>query len=291
VLPLQNLTGDPSDDYFAEGLTDALITRLAQMHALRVISRTSVLQYKERRVPVPQIAKELSVDSILEGTVMRSSTRVRISIQLIEASTDRHLWADFYEGDLKDILRLQADVAGAIVSQIRINLTPNERNRLASARQIDPEAYEAYLKGRYFFDKGPASRRKAVEHFRRAIEKDPAYAEAYYWLSHFYLFQESLASANPKESMAEARAAAMKALELDGNLAEAHTALAAVLHRYDWKWTEAEVEFKRALELNPSSSEAHRQYGVFLKCLRRFDEAIAEGTKAQTLDPLSFNVI
>jgi TolB-like protein/Flp pilus assembly protein TadD len=292
VLPLENLTGDPSEDYFAEGLTDALITRLAQIHALRVISRTSVLRYKGRSMPVPQIAKELRVDAIVQGAVVRSGTRVRISGQLIQASTDRHLWADFYEGDLKDILRLQADVAGAIVSQIRINLTPNERTRLTSAGRIDPEAYGAYLKGRYFLNKpGKASRRKAVEYFRQAIEKDPTYAEAYSWLSNFYSMQESFASTHPKESMAEARAAAIKALELDDNLAEAHTALAAVLYRYDWDWTEAEAEFKRALELNPSSSEAHRQYAVFLKCLRRFDEAIAEGTKAQTLDPLSFNVI
>jgi serine/threonine-protein kinase len=291
VLPLENLTGDPSQDYFAEGLTDALITRLAHIHALRVISRTSVLQYRGRRMPAPQIAKELNVDAIVEGTVVRSGTRVQISSQLIQASTDRHLWADSYEGDLKDILRLQADVAGAIVSQIRINLTPNEQKRLTSARRIDPEAYEAYQKGRYFFDKGPASRRKAVENFRQAIEKDPAYAEAYCWLSTCYLFQESLDSADPKESMAKARAAAIKALELDDNLAEAHTALAAVLHRYDWNWAQAEAEFKRALELNPSSSETHRQYAVFLKCLRRFDEAIAEGIKAQALDPLSFSVI
>src|SRR5262249_13395312 len=158
------------------------------------------------------------------------------------------------------------------VSQIRINLTPSERSRLTNARQIAPEAYEAYLKGRYFFEKGPALRRKAAEHLLHAIEKDPAYAEAYCWLSACYLFQESLDSADPKESMAKARAAAIKALELDDNLAEAHTALAAVLHRYDWNWTQAEAEFKRALELNPSSSETHRQYAVFLKCLKRFDE-------------------
>jgi serine/threonine protein kinase/Flp pilus assembly protein TadD len=291
VLPLENLTGDPSQDYFAEGLTDELITRLAHVHALRVISRTSVLQYKGRRMPAPQIGKELNVDAIVEGTVVRSGTRARISSQLIQASTDRHLWADSYEGDLKDILRLQADVAGAIVSQIRINLTPNERNRLTSARQIDPEAYEAYLKGRWFFSKGLASRRKAEEYFHQAIEKDPMYAEAYYWVSLYYAMQESWDSGDPKESMPKARGAALKALELDDNLAEAHTALANVLYRYDWNWTEAEAEFKRALELNPSSSEAHRQYAIFLKSLRRFDDAIAEGTKGQTLDPVSPHVI
>jgi TolB-like protein/DNA-binding winged helix-turn-helix (wHTH) protein/Flp pilus assembly protein TadD len=290
VLPLDNLSGEASQNYFADGMTDELITDLAQISALRVISRTSVMVYKGARKPLPQIARELNVDAVVEGTVLRSGDRVRITAQLIEASTDKHLWSQSYEGDLRDTLTLQKKVARAIADQIRINLTPREEAALKSVKVINPEAYESYLKGRYFWNKRSADGLKAaLAYFKQAIEEDPKYAQAYSGLADTYalLGDWQYAVMTPKEAFPQAKAAAIKALELDSTLGEAHNSLAFVLDGFDWDFDSAGKEFQRAIELNPGYATAHHWYAWHLSLLGRYDEAIAEMRKAENLDPLS----
>jgi len=290
VLPLDNLSGEASQNYFADGMTDELITDLAQISALRVISRTSVMVYKGARKPLPQIARELSVDAVVEGTVLRSDNRVRITAQLIEASTDKHLWSQSYEGDLRDTLTLQKKVASAIADQIRINLTPREEAALKSVKVVNPEAYESYLKGRYFWNKRTADGLKAaLAYFKQAIEEDPKYAQAYSGLADTYalLGDWQYAVMTPKEAFPQAKAAAIKALELDSTLGEAHNSLAFVLDGFDWDFDSAGKEFRRAIELNPGYATAHHWYAWHLSLLGRYDEAIAEMRKAENLDPLS----
>jgi TolB-like protein/DNA-binding winged helix-turn-helix (wHTH) protein/Tfp pilus assembly protein PilF len=290
VLPLENLSGDVSQDYFADGMTDELITHLGQISALRVISRTSVMPYKGTRKPLAQIASELNVDAIVEGSVLRSGDKVRITAQLIQASADRHLWAQSYEGDLRDTLALQNRVARAITDQIRVNLTPQEQAALNTARPLDPAAYEAYLKGRYFWNKRTTNGlKKAVDYFSEAIQKDPQYAQAYTGLADSYalLGDWEYGVLAPKEASARAKAAATRALELDDKLSEAHTSLAFSLDVFDWDWKSAEKEFKRAIELNPGYATAHHWYAWHLATLVRNQEAIAEMKKAEALDPLS----
>jgi TolB-like protein/DNA-binding winged helix-turn-helix (wHTH) protein/Flp pilus assembly protein TadD len=290
VLPLDNLSGDASQNYFADGMTDELITDLAQISALRVISRTSVMVYKGARKPLPQIARELNVDGVVEGTVLRAGDRVRITAQLIEASTDRHLWSESYEGDLRDTLTLQKKVAGAIADQIRINLTSQEQAALKRVKVVNPEAYESYLKGRYFWNKRTADGLKAaLAYFRQAIEEDPTYAPAYSGLADTYALSGDwqYAVMPPKEAFPKAKAAAIKALELDGALGEAHNSLAFVLDGFDWDLDSGGKEFRRAIELNPGYATAHHWYAWHLSLLGRYDEAIAEMKKAESLDPLS----
>jgi TolB-like protein/DNA-binding winged helix-turn-helix (wHTH) protein/Tfp pilus assembly protein PilF len=290
VLPLDNLSGEASQNYFADGMTDELITDLAQISALRVISRTSVMVYKGARKPLPQIARELNVDAVVEGTVLRSGDRVRITAQLIEASTDKHLWSQSYEGDLRDTLTLQKKVARAIADQIRINLTPREEAALKSVKVVNPEAYESYLKGRYFWNKRSADGLKAaLAYFKQAIEEDPKYAQAYSGLADTYalLGDWQYAVMTPKEAFPQAKAAAIKALELDSTLGEAHNSLAFVLDGFDWDFDSAGKEFQRAIELNPGYASAHHWYAWHLSLLGRYDEAIAEMRKAENLDPLS----
>src|SRR6202453_4095602 len=290
VLPLDNLSGDASQNYFADGMTDELITDLAQISALRVISRTSVMAYKGARKPLPQIARELNVDAVVEGTVLRSGDQVRITAQLIEASTDKHLWSRSYGGELRDTLALQNRVASAIADQIRINLTPREQAALKSAKAVNPEAYESYLKGRYFWNKRTAEGLKvALAYFKQAIEEDPKYAQAYSGLADTYALSGDwqYAVMTPKEAFPEAKAAALKALELDNTLGEAHNSLAFVLDGFDWDFDAAGKEFRRAIELNPGYATAHHLYAWHLSLLGRFDEAIAEMKRAQNLDPLS----
>jgi TolB-like protein/DNA-binding winged helix-turn-helix (wHTH) protein/Flp pilus assembly protein TadD len=290
VLPLDNLSGDASQNYFADGMTDELITDLAQISALRVISRTSVMVYKGARKPLPQIARELNVDAVVEGTVLRSGDQVRITAQLIEASTDKHLWSRSYGGELRDTLALQNRVASAIADQIRINLTPREQAALKSAKAVNPEAYESYLKGRYFWNKRTAEGLKvALAYFKQAIEEDPKYAQAYSGLADTYALSGDwqYAVMTPKEAFPEAKAAALKALELDNTLGEAHNSLAFVLDGFDWDFDAAGKEFRRAIELNPGYATAHHWYAWHLSLLGRFDEAIAEMKRAQNLDPLS----
>jgi TolB-like protein/DNA-binding winged helix-turn-helix (wHTH) protein/Flp pilus assembly protein TadD len=290
VLPLENLSGDASQNYFADGMTDELITDLAQISALRVISRTSVMVYKGARKPLPQIARELNVDAVVEGTVLRSGDRVRITAQLIEASTDKHLWSQSYEGELRDTLALQNRVARAIADQIRINLTPQEQAALKHVKVVNPEAYESYLKGRYFWNKRTADGLKvALAYFKQAIEEDPKYASAYSGLADTYalLGDWQYAVMTPQEAFPKAKAAAIKALELDSTLGEAHNSLAFVLDGFDWDFDSAGKEFLRAIELSPGYATAHHWYAWHLSLLGRYEEAITEMKKAENLDPLS----
>src|SRR5438876_4790584 len=276
VLPLENLSGD-AQDYFADGMTDELITDLAQISALRVISRTSVMPYKGARRSLPLVARELNVDAVVEGTVLRSGDQVRITAQLIQASADKHLWARSYQGDLRNTLSLQKQVASAIADQIRIELTPHEQAVLRNVRSVDPEAYEDYLKGRFFFNKRN-SNEKAQSYFQQAIEKDPNYPPPYTGLADIYQLSD-----NPRL----AKESVQKALELDNELAEAHNSLAELLYRFDRDWAGAEKEFKRALELDSNYAPAHHWYSMYLAFLGRRQQALAEAQKAYELDPLS----
>src|SRR5580658_7595199 len=290
VLPLENLSGDAAQNYFADGMTDELITDLAQISALRVISRTSVMVYKGARKPLPQIARELNVDAVVEGTVLRSGDQVRITAQLIEASTDKHLWSQSYQGELRDTLALQKRVAGAIADQIRINLTPQEQTALKNVKVVNPEAYESYLKGRYFWNKRTAEGLKvALAYFSEAIEEDPKYAPAYSGLADTYALSGDwqYAVIPPKEAFPKAKAATIKALELDSALSEAHNSLAFVLDGFDWDLDSGGKEFRRAIELNPGYATAHHWYAWHLSLLGQYDGAIAEMRKAESLDPLS----
>jgi len=290
VLPLESLSNDASQDFFADGMTDELISDLGQISELRVISRTSVMAYKHARKPLPQIARELKVDAVVEGTVLRSGDQVRITAQLIEASADKHLWSQSYEGELRDALELQNKVARAIADQIRISLNPQEQAALKAAKVVNPEAYVSYLKGRYFWNKRTGDSLKvALAYFNQAIEEDPKYAQAYSGLADTYalLGDWQYAVMTPKEALPKAKAAAIKALELDSALGEAHNSLAFCLDGFDWDFDSAGKEFLRAIELNPGYATAHHWYAWHLALLRRYDEAIAEMKKAENLDPLS----
>ena len=289
VLPLDNLSHDPEQEYFVEGMTDALTTELAQIGALRVISRTSAMQYREAKKPLPQIAHELDVDAIMEGSVMRSGGRVRVTAQLIQASPERHLWAKSYESDLRDVLSLQSQVARSVADEIRIKLTDEQESRLRRpSRPVDPDAHDAYLRGRYYSNSGdPQDLTKARDYFQRAIEKEPLYAPAYAGLADYYSVLPFYTSTLPGEVFPKAKAAVSKALELDDSLAEAHASLAYVLTYYDWNWTGAEREFQRALALNPNDASVHHRYSRYLSSLGRIDEALTEVRKAEELDPLS----
>src|ERR1700757_705958 len=290
VLPLESLSSDPSQDYFADGMTDELISDLGQISALRVISRTSVMGYKRVRKLLPQIARELDVDAVVEGTVLRSGDQVRITAQLIEASSDKHLWSQSYEGQLRDTLALQNQVAQAIADQIRINLNSQERAALKNVRIVNPQAYESYLKGRYFWNKRTADGLKvALAYFDQAIAEDPKYAPSYSGLADTYalLGDWQYAAMTPKEALPKAKAAATKALELDGALGEAHNSLAFVLDGFDWDFDSAGKEFQRAIELNPGYATAHHWYAWHLSLVGQNEQAIVEMKKAENLDPLS----
>ena len=283
VLPLENLSQDPEQEYFADGMTDELITDLAKIHALRVISRNSVMQYKGKHQPVPQIGRELNVDAVVEGTVTHGGDRVRITAQLIAARQDRHLWAETYEGDLRDVLALQDEVTTAIAKEISIQLTPQEQTEFAHARSVDPEAHQAYLRGLYELrSHASGSDTKAIEQFQRAIALAPNDALAYAGLAVAYTSSDDA----PLVSMPKAKAAALKAIELDDTLAEAHSSLGFIKLVFDWDWPGAEQELRRALELDPNSPLAHMHYGRYLLLVpHRIDEAIQNCQRAYDLDP------
>jgi TolB-like protein/Tfp pilus assembly protein PilF len=290
VLPLENLSADPSQEYFSEGLTDELITELGQIKALRVISRTSVMTYEKVRKPLPEIARELGVDAIVEGTVLRSGKRVRVTAQLIQAADDKHLWAESYEGDLGDALAIQQKVARSIANEIKIELTQHEKMVLASPKRVNPESHEAYLKGRYFWNKRTADGlQKAIGFFNQAVDIDPTYAPAYSGLADSYalLGDWEYGVLAPREAYPKAKAAAAKALELDSELAEAHISLAFALDGFDWNFEAGEREFRRGLELNPGYATGHQWYAGHLTLLGNNSEAINEMKKAESLDPLS----
>lgn len=290
VLPFENLTGDASQEYFADGMTDELTTELAQIRSLRVISRTSAMQYKGNRKAVADIARDLKVDALIEGSVVRSGGRVRVTAQLIDASTDQHLWAQSYERDLRDIVSLQSEIARAIIAEIQAKLTPEERARLASVRPVDPEAYQLYLMGRFHLSQRTEdSMSKAVGFLQQAIAKDPGYAPAYASLAEAYDSYDSgtFRTRSPRELLALARAAAQKALELDPNLPDAYTVLASTSAEADWDLTAAERYFRKALSVGPGNATAHYWYARLLAGRNRTNEAIAEIERARELDPLS----
>jgi TolB-like protein/DNA-binding winged helix-turn-helix (wHTH) protein/Flp pilus assembly protein TadD len=289
VLPLQNLSGDPAQDYFADGMTEALITDMAKTSGLKVISRTSIMQYKDSRKKLPEIAQELGVDAIVEGSVLRSADRVRVTAQLVQGATDQHLWAETYERDLRDSVTLQDDVSRNIAMQIRKEIAPSSPRQLAALTAVTPQARDDYLKGRYFWNqRSEASYLKSIEYFQAAIAENPQYAEAYAGLADAYALLGSLPNSKTRQTaMPEAKETAMKALELDDSLAEAHTSLAFVEMHYDWKFEEAEQEFKRAIDLNPNYAIAYQWYALDLAALGRIDEAVTELKVAQQTDPLS----
>ena len=288
VLPLENFSQDPSQDYFADGMTEVLIADLSQIGKLRVISRTSVMRFKQAKKPLPEIARELNVDAVVEGSVLSSGGRVRITAQLIYAPTDRHLWAKSYERSLSDVLLLQSEVARAIADEIRITLTPQEELQLGGARRVNPEANDAYLRGKYYWGKRtPDDLKKAFEYFKQALGKDPRYAPAYLGIAEYYSVLPFYTGSAPDEVFPKAKQAVSKALELDDTLAEAHGADAYTKAYYDWDWAGAEEEFKRSLALDPNNATVHHRYSRFLASLGRIDEALAEIKRARELDPLS----
>ncbi len=286
VLPLDNLSGDPEQEYFADGMTEVLIASLARIGGLRVISRTSSMAYKNSDRTLPQIASELNVDAVVEGSVMRAGDRVRITTQLIRADSDEHLWSDSYERDLEDVLALQREVAGAIADEIELKLAPAQAQ--GGGRPVDPEAFEGYLKGRHHWNKRTgADIRKSIEYFETAIALDPDWALAHSGLAQAYVLLAPFdPSERPRDSMPRARAAAERALELDDELAPAHTALAGVRMWYDWDWEGAEAEFQRALELDPSYATAHHWYALHRLSMKKQD-ALEHIQRARELDPLS----
>jgi len=287
VLPMTNLSGDPEQEYFADGMTEELMTDLSQVSALKVISRTSAMRYKGTKLPLSQIASELNVAAIVEGSVLKADGRVRITAQLIEAATDRQIWARSYERDLKDVLALQDDVARAITQEIQIRLSPREVTHLAAARPVNPAAHEAYLKGRYFWNqRNREAVMKGLEYFQEAVKLEPGYPLPYVGVADSYIVLAADQWLSPAQALPRAKAAALTAQQLDDSVAEAHVALANIAEE-EWNWREAEIEFKRALELNPSYAVARQWYSIFLMKLGRHDEAVAEAKRAEELDPLS----
>ena len=293
VLPLENLSGDQEQDYFADGMTDELIANLAKIRSLRVISRATAMAYKHTRKPLSEIANELHVDAVVEGTVLRVDKRVRITAELVQVSTDHHLWADTYESQIGDVLALQNRVSSAIVNEIRINLSPQDRERLARNPAVAPEAYENYLKGRFYWNKRTDENlNKAIVYFSRATAQDSHYALAYAGLSDCYsIVGATIFGSMPVgEAAPKAREAARRALEIDPTLAEAETPLATLKFNYDWDWSGAEDDFQHAIQLNPSYATAYQRYSLFLIAMGRFQDGFNQINKARELDPLSISI-
>ncbi len=288
VLPLDNLSADPSQQYFVDGMTDELITDLAKVSSLRVISRTSVMRYKGTTKTLPEIARELNVDAVIEGSVVRSGKRVRITAQLLHGPTDRHLWAETYERDLGDVLRLQSEVAQAIAQQVRAQISPQQQLRFRSARAVNPEAYEAYLQGRFYMTNMfsmPQELNTARRYFERAIQKDPGFALAYSGLADSYTYSAFFRQMQPDLAYRSAKAAIRTALELDDGIGEVHDTAALLSWRYEWNWRKAEEELNQAIALAPSYSCAHEDRALYLSQSGRRAEALAEITKSLELDP------
>jgi len=288
VLPLTNLSGDPQQDYFVDGMTDELTTNLAQIGGLRVISRTSVMQFKDTKKPLPQIAKELNVQAVVEGSVVRSGDRLRITVQLVQASPEKHLWADSYERYLNDVLTLQDQVARDIATKIRGRLTPQDQAHLANARPVDPETYEDYLKGRYYYEKlSVPGFQEGLRYYRRAVTRDPNYAPAFVGLAASYKDLGVWGELLPREAASKSKLAVEKALSLDDALGEGHATLGHIHFLWDWEWASAEREYKRALELDPPSSLTRIQFAIYLSAMGRHSEALQEMKDAHAIDPVS----
>ena len=288
VLPLENLSGDPEQEYFADGMTDALIGDLAKIGGLHVISRTSSMHYKGTKKSLPEIAKEIRVDAVVEGTVQRSGDRVVIRAQLIHAATDRHLWVETYERPMRDVLDLQSEIARAIAREVQIKMTPDEQARLTSRHPVRPKAFDEFLQGRFLYwnRRTGENLTRAIDHFQNAIKEDPNFAQAYVGLADCYNAQGAVqvAAMPPVEARRRAEEAAMKALELDPGLAEAYSAL-GYTKLFNWNWAAAEQDFKRAIELNQNYANAHNFYASFLISRGRIDDAIAASNRARELDP------
>lgn len=289
VLPLENLSANPEDEYFADGVTEALITELAKLENVKVISRTSIMQYKRPNKRLPEIARELDVDAVVEGTVLQANRRYRVTAQLIEAETDTHRWAESYERSERDVITVQNDIARAIAREIRAQLSPAESERFARrALTNDPEAYRLYLRGRHFWAlRTKESLQKAIASFEAAIARDPQFAAAYAALADTYNVMHNIAETPTTVTFPRARAAALRALQIDPLLGEAHSALAYVEHYGDRDFAEAERQYRRAIELNPSHATAYHTYAGLLAALGRFDEAIRLAEQAVSVDPLS----
>jgi TolB-like protein/DNA-binding winged helix-turn-helix (wHTH) protein/Tfp pilus assembly protein PilF len=284
VLPFRNLGAGTSDDYFSDGMTDAVTTELAKFGVSKVISETSVAQFKDTKKSVPEIARVLSVDAVVEGAVLREGNEVRITVQLIRGDTDRHVWAESYQRQMTDILALQGEVALGVAHAIKLELSPVEAGRPASPKPVNPEAYEAYLKGRYFMQKPDESFLRAKDYFQQAIQLDPTYAPAYAGLSDFYGL-----ALPPKEALPKAKEYAEQALKLDPNLPDSHISLGYIYFYDDWNWPAADQEFKRAIALAPGLAPSHRWYAIYLAAMGRFAEANTEAQRAEDLDPLSIS--
>jgi TolB-like protein/DNA-binding winged helix-turn-helix (wHTH) protein/Tfp pilus assembly protein PilF len=288
VLPLKNLSNSADQEFFSEGLTDELIARLAPLPGLRVISRESAMHYKTTQKSLPEIAKELQVDALVQGSVLRVGDKVRITVQLVDASSNRYLWAGSFEREQQNVIDLQNEVTRQIAENIQLNLNPGDRERLQKARAIDPQAHDDYLRGRAYWNKRTAEDfSTAAKYFESAIHRDPEYAQAYAGLADSYALLASYSISPPHENIVKARAAALKAVQLDDRLAEAHTSLALVYEIYDWNWGEAEREYRKAIELDPNYATAHHWYAELLAYLGRFDESAAEYQRARQLDPFS----
>jgi TolB-like protein/DNA-binding winged helix-turn-helix (wHTH) protein/Tfp pilus assembly protein PilF len=286
VLPFENLTSKPENEYLADGMTDELITDLVRVGGPQVISRTSVMRYKGVRKSLPEIARELNVDAVIEGTLQTSNGRIHVSVQLVQARPEKHLWAESYDRPAADTVVLQSELAREIAGAVHINLSPEQQARLE--RNVSPEAYQLYLKGRYFWNKRTGEGFKtAIQYFNQAIAKQPNYAAAYAGLADSYLLLGGYFFVSQNESIPKARAAAQKALQLDGSLADAHATLGLIAMNYDWNWAEAERQYRQAIALNPNYATAHHWYAEYLTLVGRFDEGLAEIRVAETLDPLS----
>jgi TolB-like protein/DNA-binding winged helix-turn-helix (wHTH) protein/Tfp pilus assembly protein PilF len=293
VLPLENLSGDPQQDYFADGMTDELTANLAKIRSVRVISRSTAMAYKHTHKPLSEIARELHVDAVVEGSVLRAGSRVRITAELVQVSTDQHLWADTYESQIGDVLSLQNRVSSAIVDEIRINLSPEDKVRLSKNPSVSPAAHEDYLKGRYYWNRRSGEAfTKAIGYFEDATRKDPQYALAYAGLADCYgIIGATIYGDLPAaEAAPKAKAAAIRALELDPTLAEAETSLATAKFNYDWDWAGAAQGFQRAIQLDPRYATAYQRYSLYSIAMGRFEESLDQIRKARDLDPLSTNI-
>jgi pentatricopeptide repeat protein len=289
VLPLRNLSGDASQDYLADGMTEELIGKLAGIRELKVTSHTSVERFKDTKTSVPEIAKALGVDAVVEGSVIRDGSRIRVSAQLIRAATDTHLWSETYDREMSDALPLESELAQAIAEKVRVSVTGEEQRRLSATRTVAPEVYESFLKGMASYDKAGsrAQMEESANYFEEAVRMDPTFAPAYLGLADVYTGLGTVfAGGLPTETRPKVISAARKALELDPNLAEAHALLANTLQE-EWKWAEAETEYKRALELSPNNAETHADYGLWLSCQGRTEEALAWVERGRELDPLA----
>jgi len=287
VLPLQNLSGDPTQDYLADGMTESIIGRLSAIRELRVISRTSVMRFKDTKLSVPEIARQLNVDAIVEGSVIHAGNRIRVHAQLIRAATDAHFWSESYDRELKDLLSLQSEVAQSIADKVEVTITGPERQRLASVAPVAPGVYENYLKGRFALQRSNnrADTEKSIAYFQQAIEKDPSFAPAYLGLFDAYFYLSTIfIGARPEEVRPKAMAAAQKALQIDPQSADAHLSM-AIMQRVQWQWAEAETEFRHALELNPNSAAASNGLAHWLAIQGRSDEAVAWIHRGRELDP------